>query len=265
MTPHLDRYLQRLRFYKRAFVFFAVVNAFSLSASLVVGFRYFAFKRSAVTAQQALLDKASEADRAVDILNHLHHDLATKHLNLKSRSDELEVLAILDRWQTARQLVQHLGVTVPDSLRLLGEDSSSNSALELLLSRLTEMKAATFNELHENLASFSGVQKELVLTGLLTLIFGFLLPTAIMVYAGRAINALRKEMQSAIVEFLRSWKDATSAHGPGAFKDPDFWLKILLLVGQYSGQMSSHPVAQIAGEIAFVVRQELQRAGPSAA
>jgi hypothetical protein len=97
------------------------------------------------------------------------------------------------------------------------------------------------------------------------LLFGFLFPTLIMWLIARAMGSLRREMHSAVIEFLRGWRSAENAYGPGAFKSPEFWLQIVLMTGQFAGQMSSHPTAQIASELAYIIRQELQRAAASAA
>ncbi len=153
MTPHLDYALRRWRLYKRLMIFFAAVNAFSISAALVIGIRYFG-------------------------------------------------------------------------------------------------------------ANPTATQKELIATGILTLIFGIVLPMSVMALMARAINTLRHEIQGSVLDFLRNWRKTEQDYSGDApaFKNPEFWLQIALLSGQFFGQVSVNPAVQVAGEIAFTIRQELQRA-----
>ncbi len=152
MTPHLDRALRRMQLYKRLMILFAAVNAFSISAALVIGVRYFG-------------------------------------------------------------------------------------------------------------ANTTATQKELIATGILTLAFGVILPMVLIALIGRAIQTLRREIQSSVLDFLRSWRKAETDYSSDApaFKNPEFWLQIALLVGQLFGQVSTNPAMQVAGEIALTIRQELQR------
>ncbi len=103
--------------------------------------------------------------------------------------------------------------------------------------------------------------QELIAIGLITLLFGIILPLVVMARITSTIRALRQEIQRSVFDFLRNWRQTEQdfAAQDGAFKNPEFWLQIALLCGQFFGQASSNPAAQMAGEIALTIRNELKK------
>jgi hypothetical protein len=261
MTPIFDRYLKQWRLYKTAMIVFIAINVFSLALSVVLAIRYFGFKHNLAIEQNQKLHKIELIDAAFESLSEIEKNaFAVKSAkSIQTTQDEERVLKLLHNWQDLRSLAVELEAPLPETDHPLLLDEKTR--LKLIDSRagLISLRRKLFADIHTSLESYEHNQVELIVTGLLTLIFGLLLPQAALYMMGRALNRVRLEMQNTVREILKSWNETSMAFGPKPFQNVEFWLQILLLAGEQTGRMSGHPMAQIAAEMAYLVRQELRR------
>jgi hypothetical protein len=120
-------------------------------------------------------------------------------------------------------------------------------------------KGELLNEIKSEMAQLNTIHHEFVVIGILTLIFGFLVPYIVIRLSTTMLNTVRLEMQKTAYDVMKTWSEERTKYGEQAFQNVDFWLQILLTMGHHSGRLSSHPMAQMLGELAFLMQKELTR------
>lgn len=261
MTPTLDRFLSQWQRYKTAMVVFLSLNVFSVTCAFVLGINFFSVKKDLGERHSASLQNIMKADKALVALDQLLHDIQSRtKLEIRSAEDERRVLALLARWQEARDLANQV---LPQAIQLqtavLIFNSENQSLIGQMRASLLSVKESEWQNLNTSLHKYNDRMKLLITTGAITLIFGIILPLTILYLMGRAVNRLRIELQNTALEFIKTWAETKAGFGEEAFKNVEFWLQVLLLIGQNTSRVSTHPLAVIAGELAYLVRLELQR------
>ncbi len=267
MTPILDQYLRQWRIYKTALIAFIAINVFSLALSAVLATRYFGFKRDVASEQKRLLHKIELVDDVFASFDEIEKSsLELGHSKgIHTSQDEASVLRLIKNWDALKGFATDLESPLPQTEHpLIYDEKTRGSVLESRMGLLT-LRKQYFAQLNSKLDSYHQNMIELILTGALTLLFGVLLPHLVLYLIGRTLNRVRVEMQNSVREVLRAWNETANAFGPKPFQNVEFWLQILLLTGEQSSRLSRHPVAHIAGELAFIVRQELKHSGTHAA
>jgi hypothetical protein len=267
MMPVIDQYLNQWRFYKNAILVFLAINVFALTLSAVLAVRYFGFKKDLGVEQKQLLHKIERVDdvfAAFDDIEKSGTALA-KSKGVHTTADEESVLHLIKSWDALKTLSTDLDTHLPHTEHpLLFDEKTRENFLESRAD-LLHLRTQMFSELNLNLDNYHHNQIELILVGIITLLFGIILPQFILYLIGRTLNRLRLEMQNSVKDFLKSWNQTSTAFGPKPFQNVEFWLQILLLAGEQSSRLSGHPAARIAGELAFIIRQELRNSGTNAA
>ncbi len=267
MTPLFDGYLRQWRIYKTAMIVFLAINVFSLALALVLSVRYFGFKRSAAVEQKTLLHKIELIDDVFDSFAEIEKNsfLIGKSKSVRTTQEEESVLKLLKNWDALKTLSAEIETPLPSTQHPLLLDDKTKASLVESRAGLTTLRHQFFGELNSRLESYHQNQIELILTGLLTLLFGIVLPQFVLYLIARTMNRVRVEMQNTVRDILKSFNETSAAFGPKPFQNVEFWLQILLLSGEQASRLSRHPVAHIAGEMAFLVRQELKQSGHRAA
>lgn len=262
MTPRLDHFLHQWAFYKKCLIAFFALNVFSVLLSAVLGFNYFVFKRDLGIQQNTSLDKIEKADLALNLLQTIQNELNSKpRIEIRGGEDEKRVLRLLQNWQDLKALTRsfdHIELNSDIASPLLPSVTTQKAFSEIA----QQLHTARQNEIRfmkNQLVRHNDTTRLLIAVGCLTLIFGILLPLFVLYRLGRTLDRMRNEMQNAALEFVKSWSETKAGFGDEAFKNVEFWLQVLLLLGHQAGQLSGHPAAQIAGEFAHLLRVELQK------
>ena len=101
--------------------------------------------------------------------------------------------------------------------------------------------------------------KELIIVGILTLTFGIILPSYIFYRMGRMMSHVRGELVNAAREIAKEWMQQFEKYDQEPFKNVDFWTNAVLLSAEQLGRYYSHPMAQFGGELAGLVRMEINK------
>ena len=58
---------------------------------------------------------------------------------------------------------------------------------------------------------------------------------------------------------MQSWSKALDRHGEEPFKNPHFWVEVLLILGGQMEHYSRHPAFALTSELSYLVREELHK------
>lgn len=261
MTPRLDRFLYQWSIYKRALLVFFAVNIFSVVLSMVLGFEYFATQKDVRQVLQATTDKMARLDQTLDLINTIGKEGSQKtKWELRTKEDEARLVYELSRWQDLKSTLDYLpDVSFNREALSVVATPERQRELNSIREQLLKTKNQEWKTLQSQTERGHSKTQILIMVGLATLLFGLVLPIIIMYFMGRTLQGIRREMQSAALDFIRSWAEAKAGFGDEAFRNVEFWLQILLLLGERTSHLSSHPVVQITGEIAYLIRLELKK------
>jgi Sec-independent protein translocase protein TatA/cell division protein FtsB len=267
MTPQLDQFFSQWRIYKRTLIFFFAVNVFSVVFAIVLAAKYISSHSTLAKKQTHLISQIENIEKTQFALKTLQNKLSQrKKIEIRTREDEKQVLSILSDWQELRTYSAQIeGVVLNYEFSSLIDTVEAQTEIQKYDKGLESAKVLLWQKMKAQISDFNFTTQLIIITGVITLLFGLILPTIISSYMGRALNNARKEMQNAALEFIKAWGEAKAGMGEDAFKNVEFWLQILLLVGQQTSRLSSHPAAQITGELAYLVRIELQKSAASKA
>jgi hypothetical protein len=268
MTPTLDRFFRQWSLYKNAMIVFLTINVFSVALSLFLASYYFGSKRDVGHKQTQTLQQLQVADQTLTQLQNLRKNVGSKKtFQLRTRADELAALQTLSLWNDLKNNLTTLGLQMSGG-DFIGFISTSETDTELsrLENELSAKKQSHIETMLSQMKSFDNLTRVLMWTGLVTLLFGLILPQYVLYKMGKTLNAIRIEMQQSALQFIKVWAETRAGFGEDAFKNVDFWMQILLLTTQHLSRLSSHPALQVTSELAFLVREELKKsAGNKAA
>lgn len=100
---------------------------------------------------------------------------------------------------------------------------------------------------------------EMILSVLCIIIFGVILPYILIHKIKKRMEDLHKEIEIQVQKWVHTWIHELKSHGPNAYQNPDFWLKIGLLVVEQAAAYTTHPGVYIAAELSRIVRLELDK------
>ncbi len=122
-------------------------------------------------------------------------------------------------------------------------------------------KAKSYKSKMEVLESSAfNLNLEMILSVLCIIIFGVIVPILIIKKIKGQIESLHKEMETQVQKWVQTWIHELKSHGANAYQNPDFWLKIGLLVVEQTAIYTSHPAVYIAAELSRIIRLELDKA-----
>lgn len=260
MAPTLDRYLNQWRFYRRSLMVFLALNIFSVVVALLLAAKYFGSQKNFGEKQRELYSQITSAEESLKDLRKIQATLKGRtRLEVKTLQDEKLILDSLSAWQKIREKATVLKLDWPKDFSPLIDTSENRTLLAEMTVQLEECQALRLKALAVSLGKYESNVRQLILAGLMTLMFGFIFPSLFIYLIGRALNRVRVEMQKAALEFIRGFNENRSAYGADAFKNVEFWLQILLLMSEQARYLSGHPVALMTSEISYVIRQELKK------
>ena len=262
MTPHIDALFRKWTFYKRCLVTAVVLNVFSVSTSLVLGIYFFTQKSDLGVEQEMNLSQVNSIDQIREEIQMITNSQAIiVKKNWLSPENQKNLFSTIEKWHGIKAQLQNLAITAEsvefsDALGLEPYSASRMAELDIKLKTLREQKLLS---LKQNLNRFYDLSSVLIWVGALTVVFGFILPLLTIYALSRTVNHIRQELQKAVFDFIKDFTKTKLGFGDEAFKNPEFWLQILLLASQSASHFSSHPAVHILGETAQIIRLELQR------
>jgi hypothetical protein len=241
------------------------ITVFSFICSVVLGFSYFAVKKNIYKIQIQNISQLQKLDQLKSEL--VDWQRITENQSFKGLSPEtIEkiVLSRLDSWQNIVSLSKSVVFNDPVMAGVFKEirpsfTKSDNINWSPFFSQIESGKKTLYNDLTEAMQSLDTIHKEFIIIGLVVLIFGILIPFFIFRFVHSVLQNLRKEIERTAYDFVKTWSAEKAKMGNEAFKNIEFWLKIGLTFGTHSGRMSRHPIAQMLGEISYIVNTELAR------
>ena len=98
----------------------------------------------------------------------------------------------------------------------------------------------------------------LVLIGLLTFVTGVVLPFWLIRKMTVTARELHREVRDQVTQWVAAWVDEKSAGGE-PYRNPEFWLKAVLLAAENFAPGHRHPLVSYLGGLAAVVRAEMEK------
>ncbi|MCB0414228.1 MAG: hypothetical protein KDD50_07835 [Bdellovibrionales bacterium] len=114
------------------------------------------------------------------------------------------------------------------------------------------------NLLDELQSNFQNIHTEFIVVGILTLLFGILLPLWVIGLATRLLYRAKIELEKKVLSVI---KEFSTAHGlyEKPFQSPEFWFKTTSLVLENIALYTSHPGVHTAADLSRHIRQELEK------
>jgi len=263
MTPKIDQFLQQWGRYKKSLILFLSINIFSIVMALVLGVNYFSVKKDLGIKQRQLIQKVEHTDVAIGLVMRFARQLSYKE-QMRNQTDQAFMIALVTDWSRLARILEEF-----ENIKISKEASSfiwskeTMSELKTVEEKLQIEKQDLLDELKHGTIAYDDSTRLLIAIGAITLLFGLVLPNVVLYFMGKTLNGLRRELQDAAIQFLKQWSETKAGFGDEAFKNVDFWMQIVLLVGSQSGRFSNHPALQIGSELAHLVRIELQKQAKS--
>lgn len=263
MTTVTQTLWRKWLFYRNLLAAFFVLNVFCVASGFVLSFNYWGFKQSLRDKHQTELRKlAASAD--------LERQVAGLESTLfaGAKADRASLLREAGEWH---QLKAHLAASgllekYPLHEATIADPKSALAYLKDIKTGLAGERKAVYENLTAMVESYSDTTREIVVIGGFTLLFGLVLPGFVLWRLTRLLKSSTEQLRHTAREIVDEWLRQNDKYGAEPFKNPEFWVQLFLLTTQFSGRAMGHPMAQLAGEMAGLVRHELEKSrGPRAA
>lgn len=249
---------KKLVLYKRLLVFFIVLNVFSILLSSILGINFFTSKRST---NNKFLTKTEQIN-TIQKLEEKTQSLYDTDNNKKITEFHIWSLLNTNKKLQDRIIEKSSGFVKSKELtnfELFFKDGKNldKNQISFLAQFLVTERKALFKELQDIHTDYTNHSHVLILTGLGTLIFGLILPLLIITLLTKLINETRLRLEKKALNWFDEFLKEKTAMGDGAFKSPEFWLKVFILSVEYIAPYSNHPIANYGSHISKLVRIEL--------
>jgi hypothetical protein len=253
----IDRYnglWRKWQLYKKLLIGFFVLNVFCVVSGFVLSFNYWGFKQSLREQHQVELTKLSASADLERQIAELENDVVIS-------SDRASIFKEATEWQKLQNhlVASGLGEKFLIEPKAVADRKTALAFLRDIKQSLAGERKAAFDKLSNMVESYSDTTWELVSIGILTLLFGLIIPGFIIWQLTRLLKRTTDELRQSAREIAREWIAQNEKFGGEGFKNIEFWVEIALLGAQIAGRSAGHPVAQMTGELALLIRQELEK------
>ena len=111
----------------------------------------------------------------------------------------------------------------------------------------------------EKLDQFDNTTEVTIVFGFLTLLFGLILPSALLFVLSLAIRRTQKVVEKQVARSFVSFVHAQTRYGEEAFKSPRFWAEVLLILAEGVDEYWSTPLTRILSHLAPILRSEVSK------
>lgn len=243
----LDGLTSKWRFYRNTLVacFFINVVVVITGMCLAVDHWHSAYKSG--ESQERLFSRLESADK-----------IETAIQNLKSGKKDATNDFI--NWSELKIQLTAIG-GAPLSLEAMNSPESKTAYLTSLETDVRSQKLQWMKDWRAAQSRDSNVVRLIIVISFLSLTFGLLLPLYCFARISKILVRTKEDLQKAAQNIVAEWLKAAHRFGEDPFRNIEFWLHIVLIAAAYLGESSRHPAAQVAGELAHLVRRELKKNG----
>lgn len=244
----IDGLTSKWRFYRNTLVacFFINVLVVITGMCLAVDHWHTALKGSG--SQEQLFSRLESADK-----------LEVAVQNLKSPSKKDATSEFLNWSEIKIQLMEIGAPALP--LEVMNSSEARAAYLAGLETDIRSKKMTWMKEWRQTQSRDAHVVRLIIIISALSLIFGLLLPLYCFHRISRILVRTKDDLQKAAQNIVAEWLKAAHRFGEDPFRNIEFWLHIVLIAAAYIGESSRHPAAQVAAELAHLVRRELKKNG----
>jgi hypothetical protein len=100
---------------------------------------------------------------------------------------------------------------------------------------------------------------DMALIGLGTLCFGIILPAYFLHRISQQIKHIRLQTERMMAQWISMWLETYKTYHGNAYREPQFWLNVMLFSFETVSGHIDHPVLHVLAEFAPLLRQEMGR------
>lgn len=227
---------QQMKVYKNLLIVFWAINIFAVITAAVIAFYYFS------QPQGNLLKLTQEKQN-------INHSLKLL-TNLDAKADKTELFELNKNISTYEW--------APTYKLPMSNKEILSKRIELqnrLINSLQDLE----NESIEFYKAQSKSQQQLIIIGVLTLIFGLFLPMAIIALMAKLGLLAKNKTEDHVKEWILQWQKENARHSD-PYKSPEFWSRILVISIEHFAPVVDHPAAKYLGEISGEIKKEMLKA-----
>lgn len=224
---------QQIKIYKNLLIVFWAINIFSVVTASVIAFYYFntphnefsELSRNKLTLGESLsrISKLNSNSKANEIF--LINKEISNYNWAPTYTLPLSKKKLLDKKpELLKRLIDDINESESDSQRLYEANSKK--------------------------------QKQLIIIGVVTLIFGLFLPLAILVLMSKLGFLAKRKTEDHIKDWILQWQKEHSNYDE-AYKSPEFWSRILIISVEHFSPLIDHPAASYIGEVSGEIKKEM--------
>jgi len=241
--------IKKIQLYKKLLIVFMALNVFSMALGLVFTAQYF-------TSQKKIQSESNQITQQYQIINQVEKLYSIKkpeelfipnskmYIKLNQYfSKDYKQDDFNKKYQAYfKRLEPNLKVYDWEKLKVFNESYKLQ-----ILERQTALVTLS-----------SQTQKNWISIGLLTLIFGIILPITLLSLISRLIYKVQKALYAKTTDWLKDlrqekWKNKK------AFQSPEFWMKVSLISIEHWAKYGQHPVLQFSSELSGIIKDELNK------
>ncbi len=259
MTSSFQQLWRKWVLYRNLLLVFFLLNVFCVVSGFVLSFNYWGFKQSLREKHKHELQKLSSSADLERLLAELENVIYT---GSKAGTERAAIFREANEWQKLGQYLAASGLNEKFKIdeNIIDQPKTALLFLKDIKTSLAGERKAAFEKISTMVESYSNTTWELVTIGGLTLLFGLVIPAFIMMMLTRLLKRTTDELRQSARDIVKEWVNQnTKFGGADAFKNVEFWVEMALLAAQFTGRATNHPMAQLAGELAQLIRQELDK------
>ena len=261
IQQRLGHIWKRILMYKYLMVLTLAFNVFTALSGAVCSYLVWngAFELSSeITKQESQIQKLAEFEKTLE---------AVPALNMKKKLSRMEALAEIQAWEKLRAKAEVMDFASYEKLPpdYLVNPVASQAWLTTVREELDSKRKDSSAAILMMAKREDKLSSALMWLGSLTIIFGIAIPMIVFSLLAKALRAAQIALSESARDIVHSWSKALDKHGDDPFKNPKFWMEVLLIFGEQMGHHSRHPAFAITSELSYLVREELHKSDKEAA
>lgn len=228
---------KKIKSYKRLITIFVALNVFSIISSAVISFYYY-------TAPYEIVDQ--------------------KQIEIRKLEEQTSFFLFLEKEEIDDKAIFKVNHLLTQ-FKILPEDQIPLSRNEFLTKRrdilqsIHKSKMSHLNEIANLYSFYKTKQEQLMWIGVLSLIFGVVLPSVVFYILTQLVKNMKTEAEQNVSNWIQSWHHEQSKHSE-PFKNPIFWSKIALISVEQFSPMFNHPISIYASKVSHEILNEMKSA-----
>lgn len=130
---------------------------------------------------------------------------------------------------------------------------------DLVLSKLNIRKQEIQATVQQLISKSMKASQQAAVVGLLTFIFGIVLPLLISYFLTKTLLEAKKSYEEMVAQWIAKYLQEWRTAGDQPFQDPFFWMNLVITTVEIFGPQSKHPAMQILSEFAPVIKREINK------